>query len=556
MTGKFTWIPTYKAIARKLSQYKDRQPELIEVLKKIGITRFNDYNEDGSIKPLTEIDPFTFFSYLNKYNDKHRIAYLKRLHEEWHLECPEPSDVAGLPTSHPMKVWLFPYAKDRRPDDIPMLWELFGQTLDHTIQEDTLQRVLGINSVGKRKLSISWFYTDPEYYLPLDSQTSHYLRECAIQPIFSNIEEYKAIIKMAEERCGKLPYEISDYAWQIQQPPRKKTKKHRKRTITDTAAELMWNAVLPSIGLAAVSTMGSVPGEGDIADEQGPDMEIVGPITNVSDLMSYVFDESIMEDNGLMFYYRGQPDIHFELIPGIYRDPDALIRHEHIMFKEMESAVPDEFRSCKCTFDKLVKMQHYGLPTRLLDITKNPLVALYFACSDKATEKKEGCLFLFSIGGDNNPLVKYSDGDAVSVVSNISRRPESFDIQAIKYLDVETFNEQDPITYLLHEIRCSEKPHFHPVVNPLDIESVFFVKPKIDNPRIAKQEGAFFLFGINGSKLKCPYLPGVFGCKKFPVPANAKQTILKQLAALGITEASLFPDIDHIARNIKRNYTP
>lgn len=550
---KFTWIPIYKAIAQKLRQFKDRQQELIGILETIGIDRFNDYGEDNSPQKLAEIDPFTFFSYLNKYNDRHRIEYLQKLRTEWDLDCDAPSDVAGLPTSHPMKVWLFPYAKDRHPNDIPELWKLFEQTLEHNIQNDTLHNVLNIKSVGKRKLSISWFYTDPDYYIPLDSPTSYYLRENNIEPLFSTIEEYNHIIEKAAACYDKPPYEISNNAWQAQQAFRKKPRKRKKKAASDSAKESMLADM--NFSIPTLDALEPVPDIDEIEEKKGLYIEIAGTISSVSDLMKYIFDESVMEDNDQIFYYRGQPDIGFELIPGIYREPDKLIKHEHIMFKEMESAVPSEFSSCKCTFDKLVKMQHYGLPTRLLDITRNPLVALYFACSyDKATEKKDGCLFLFSIDADA-PLTKYSDGDAVSVVSNIARRPLSFDIHDIKDLERDEFNKQDPIIYLLHEIQCSEKPHFHPVVDPKDIESVFFVKPKIDNPRIAKQEGAFFLFGINDSKQKCPYLPGVFGCKKFPIPAKEKQTILKQLAALGITEASLFPDIDHIAHNIKKTYS-
>ena len=49
-------------------------------------------------------------------------------------------------------------------------------------------------------------------------------------------------------------------------------------------------------------------------------------------------------------------------------------------------------------------------------------------------------------------------------------------------------------------IRDSEKPHFQNVIDSKDIERVFCVKPMFDNPRIIRQSGAFFLYGINGDK--------------------------------------------------------
>ena len=76
MNERFTWIPLYKALSDWLLLGKDNQAELISIIKDIGIKGFRDGNEKGEDIELVEIDPFTFFSYLNKFHssDERRIS--------------------------------------------------------------------------------------------------------------------------------------------------------------------------------------------------------------------------------------------------------------------------------------------------------------------------------------------------------------------------------------------------------------------------------------------------------------------------------------------------
>lgn len=88
---------------------------------------------------------------------------------------------------------------------------------------------------------------------------------------------------------------------------------------------------------------------------------------------------------GTETFYRGQADKDWMLIPSILRTPDGP-KVEHLLFRDMVAHEPQSFSECRSALDHLVQMQHYGLPTRLLDVTMNPLVALYMACVPDATD--------------------------------------------------------------------------------------------------------------------------------------------------------------------------
>lgn len=270
--------------------------------------------------------------------------------------------------------------------------------------------------------------------------------------------------------------------------------------------------------------------------------------------------ELISNDHAIFF--RGHSNKDYKLEPYIYRD--GIIKNEHIIFKELLLRCPQDFEYCKTTFEFLVKMQHYSLPTRLLDITTNPLIALYFACQSKS--KNDAELIVFKVPKSS---IKYYDSDTVSILSNLSRISYDFWITPnidtdLMFLDdgydemwVE-FNSQYHVKKLVYEIQ-SEKPHFEPRIEPNVLSKVLCVKPKMDNQRVIRQDSAFFLFGIDNFKKDKPAKLNdsliLTKNKKIIIPHSDKARIIGQLEILGITEATIFPEIEKVASYIKQIYS-
>ena len=274
-------------------------------------------------------------------------------------------------------------------------------------------------------------------------------------------------------------------------------------------------------------------------------------INGVSSLIQNLAKLQYGKHNDLIFF-RGHSDSEWVAEPSIYRD--GLVEKEHIIFREVIASMPEEFHALNSTFQKLVKMQHYGLPTRLLDITTNPLVALYFACNEKS--KQDGKVFAFKVPKDD---IKYYDSDTVSIIANIAKRPSNFSVEKIRHLKMNEFNDQDDLCYLLHEIK-EEKSYFQNIINPSDIERVVAVKVKQNNNRIIKQSGAFLIFGINGKKILPAKIPNDWIINlelkgvDFEINNSSKDNIIDELNLLGINEATLFPELENQAKYLKKYY--
>lgn len=274
------------------------------------------------------------------------------------------------------------------------------------------------------------------------------------------------------------------------------------------------------------------------------------------------FVQKVVADLGsstLEVFYRGHSARRrYKLEPSIFRkDAEgnySYLDNEHILYRELIVSNADDFEADYYTLDRLVRMQHYSLPTRLLDITSNPLIALYFACKSKfgsAAEKykdeEEGEVIVFSIARSE---IKYFDSDTASCIANLARLPKN-EKESIDFTirDKEEFNQQPPIERLTHFIR-EEKPFFLPKIIPEDLKGIVCVKSKKNNARIHSQSGAFLLFGLDAVLDE----RGSENVNVTRIVVSNKKKILDELDRLNINESTVFPHIESSAKYVAEKY--
>ena len=257
------------------------------------------------------------------------------------------------------------------------------------------------------------------------------------------------------------------------------------------------------------------------------------------------------------FFGRGHTNVNYIAFPSLFRER-RFYKNEYMMYQELVIRCPDSFVHCSSHLDFLVEMQHYGLPTRLLDITSNPLIALYFACENGDTP---GEVLIYEV---HNNKLKYEKCDEVAILSSLPMF--SFEKQKILLNLLKKgvgLIVEPPYLEFVHEVR-SERPAFQSSLTLEKVINPVFVKPIRNNQRISHQEGAFIIWGLDESfysndmqtdknKLRTNDYRYFQDGKKivFYIQAQKKREIIERLNRIGINKAYIYPEIDDVAEYIK-----
>lgn len=197
-------------------------------------------------------------------------------------------------------------------------------------------------------------------------------------------------------------------------------------------------------------------------------------------------------------YFRGQL-ANWQMIPSLFREKEW-VKKEAELNAMILSNRPNDFLHCNSYFEKLVVLKHYNQPSRLLDITSNSLIALYFACrymkNDTTGIGAVNCVF-----GGNTETDKYAImSDTVNMLTALAyTKNKCSECSSYSCLS-EDDGECEFLNELKYQLHLQYGNSLWNDLNVKKLDTCILVHPPLNNQRIVRQQGLFLMCGRNSRK--------------------------------------------------------
>ncbi|MCI6904098.1 FRG domain-containing protein [Streptococcus alactolyticus] len=299
------------------------------------------------------------------------------------------------------------------------------------------------------------------------------------------------------------------------------------------------------------------------------------------------------------FYFRGESSYHKFRTPSLYLQENLTMEGSEYYYRSLINELGrDDYQENTSLVRLISELQHYGAKTRMLDITKNPLIALYFAV--EKDDDEPGFVFIYKSDIDNE---KFDTGHTIAIKSALNLMSQEI---IDNFLDAVTRNlsEDDIKKYELLSLSCIDKMELIEADYPNDDMSLIYnfmellnqrarVRERLDFPlkiykdlqeshivlpskttdRIRQQQGAFIYpryvsstkkehgeiqqeISDSISELSAELLTEKAPFSVIKIDCDKKKSIRNQLELIGITEGFVYPDIEHQSMTLLEQLNP